>query len=261
MTSTDTIVKEAKGESAPHLAQSDHLGRRFYTDPASGATFPSVTTVIGCIHHRRVENWQVRKAIEWTLANGYAVDPRAPHDEAVRELAAQFYRWMPAAERGTRIHAHAESLALGATTPDIANASERNATRAAERFLAERVAEVIGTEVTVFNWTAGYAGTADLLYRAHDGATVIADYKTGRVKDTAALQLAALANSEAAVLPDGSRSGLPTFDRLEVVELVSSGRYKVHRVTNPSAAYTRFLEVLAVFPLSDGDKTGLLAEE
>jgi len=95
------------------------------------------------------------------------------------------------ADRGTAIH---EATHLGELPADEDLASSVRQYRA---WLADTGAEIVASEFTVWNLTAGYAGTADRLVLFPDGSIWLADLKTGRsLWGEHALQLMAYAMAE-----------------------------------------------------------------
>jgi hypothetical protein len=80
------------------------------------------------------------------------------------------------------------------------------------------------TEATVYNRTAGYAGTADdgfILPTVWPGEPVINDKKTGReIYAEVGLQVSAYAHGEFVGMPDGSEAALPVFRHGTVLHLL-----------------------------------------
>ena len=85
-----------------------------------------------------------------------------------------------AAARGTAVHKTLEALIGNAPMPEDLTEDEQACADAAADFLAQRDSKHLGTEITVFNDSIGYAGTLDLWEIDRDGQTWILDYKTSK---------------------------------------------------------------------------------
>lgn len=105
----------------------------------------------------------------------------------------------------------------------------------------------VATEATVYNRTAGYAGTLDaIVRRCFDQELVIVDYKTGReIYPEVGLQLAAYARGEFMGLPDGSERRLPEIGVGAVLHLTPTG-YEFRRVRIDDLLYRIFLHACEV---------------
>jgi len=84
-----------------------------------------------------------------------------------------------AAARGTAVHKTLEALLGNTEMPQDLTEDEQACADAAADFLADRDSQHLGTEITVFNDSIGYAGTLDL-WEINEGTTWILDYKTSK---------------------------------------------------------------------------------
>jgi hypothetical protein len=102
------------------------------------------------------------------------------------------------------------------------------------------------SEFTVWSDAHNYAGTADLA--AYIGnALVLIDHKTGKnaYPDTA-LQLAALANADFILSPDGTEMPLPKFDRCGILH-IRPRSCRLIPVDHIEEAFSAFLGLKACF--------------
>lgn len=181
--------------------------RNAYTDPESGLRFyrwqgrdlVSVTTArrMAGIPHK-LHEWTVGQVIDHALDHlgEYAKRVKDPaqvkvigHELRVAGTAERDI----AAELGTAVHdAAAEGRSLAEVRPDVAPRLRQYLD-----WLTVSRAEILGAEFQVWNLTAGYAGTVDLLVRFPDGSVWVVDLKTGKgVYADHALQLMAYCRAE-----------------------------------------------------------------
>ncbi|WP_189348576.1 cytochrome [Zhihengliuella salsuginis] len=181
--------------TAPRLAQQTEHGRMYARSVGGALEVPSITTVISQAA-MDLTGWAGHMAAtavvqdeKLAAAVGQPGRLKAIAREASR--AAEVFR-DAAAERGDRVHAYCEQLALRDLGPEHA----LEATRAAlagngETAFADRVDEwwelygvrPIAAEATVWNKTVGYAGTLDLVAEI-GGKLCLIDFKTkGTTRD------------------------------------------------------------------------------
>ncbi|GAB4098826.1 cytochrome [Sinomonas halotolerans] len=199
--------------TAPELA-ADHpegFGRMYRRSLNDPATVPSITTVIAQ-QALDLDGWRSYMAAKHVADHPElrsALERPAQLRQLVRSAvdASTVYA-RSAAERGDRVHAFAEQLALRALDlPHSLDAARERLREHGEEGFAASVeswwsafgVEPIAAELTVWNHELGYAGTLDLVARIN-GRTCLIDYKTkgttrdGRVKqldDKVAMQLVA----------------------------------------------------------------------
>lgn len=117
--------------------------------------YPSVTTVLSVIQKRHFDDWTRKVGV---------LEARRITQEA--------------AEFGTRVHALAQSIAIGeglllGTDPEMLPYAT-----AIEEFLSEHVAEVLETELELVSPRLRFGGTLDLYCRLKDSSLAVIDWKT-----------------------------------------------------------------------------------
>lgn len=175
----------------PRNARTDpQTGLRFYT--WQGRELPSVTTVrrLAGIPHG-LHQWAINQVIArattniWTLVKMLTRRRRARERVLEKNRVEEAGKWLrraateerdAAAELGTAVHDAAAQM----FDPDSVDPAVRPRLLQFRAWLATARPEILGTEFQVFNLTAGYAGTADLLVRLADGSIWLIDLKTGK---------------------------------------------------------------------------------
>jgi len=235
--------------AAPPLSVSTPLGRCYHLPPDEETLYPSVTTIcrLAAGDTSGLDAWRTRVTAQVAVLHADEL-AQLPDDkaraQAITKLAQEATR--AAAERGTRIHAALAAWVNGEPLPELASADTLDFD-AARRWIANNVRLILGAEQTVF-CTKGvpYAGTADLRCVLNNGETAIIDYKTGSYTDDRAfaMQLAAYANADLVVDPDGSRHPAPPTDRLIVLQ-ASDGTVSPHDYTHCRKEALQLFESLA----------------
>jgi hypothetical protein len=164
-----------------------------------------VTTLLRGIPKDWLANWTAKMVAE------FAIDHKEAWSELPRTDALKLLKGSPwskrddAGDRGTAIHAALEAFVRGKPIPTM-NDDERACANAATRFLKARASRILGSELTVYNLTHGYAGTFDL-WDIHDGASWILDYKSSSsVYAEHAVQQVAYMKAEYAVVQKQSKN-------------------------------------------------------
>lgn len=260
---------------------------------------PSVTTVLGCLAKPALEAWKTKqiglRAVE-DVERLSALVEDSGQERALRWLtAAPGEVSSAAAAVGTAAHAAVErrvrAAMAAAGTPDLfgfggevtelapkptpeALADDiEPRLEAFERFCAGWKPRWLGAELTVFHRGAGYAGTLDALAGitttgdvttgnvTTGNVTAVVDWKSGGAFDVAAMQVAALANAEVVVAPDGQEVPLPEVGIGYVVQLGADGRCLVRPVdtSRHGAPCRAFRHLLAVWYLTHGAEGALLS--
>lgn len=163
-----------RGEE-PHLADQDPTDRRMW----------SVTTLIGALDKPALVPWAAKETAAAAIDSEKAWKSRLEHegrDEAMKFLTnARFRRAgkRSATELGTAVHKCAETKVLDGefSAEQRHDAELKPFLFQIDRFLDEFSPEYLAAEVTVYNETYGYAGTADAFVRL-GGVPLILDYKT-----------------------------------------------------------------------------------
>jgi hypothetical protein len=133
---------------------------------------PGVTTILGAIRHEHLEEWKIKQAIETFIRNGNKDAQAASHH--VDTQAADF-----GTDAHQIIHQYLTSRQKGEKyTPTFqTNIATLQACHPLIRYLDQNLAEVIATEERFACPTLGFGGTIDLIYRDHDGKTIVGDMK------------------------------------------------------------------------------------
>lgn len=251
------------------------------TEQPDDQRFWSVTTIIGCLDKPALVPWAAIETAKAAIdrANVWqGILESDGRNEAINYLkGARFRRGKgerSATELGTAVHKACEWKAIhGRYRDEDKNDLELRPYLAQYNlFLKEFQPEFIAAEVTVFNPTYGYAGTADAFLYI-DGTPYLCDYKTsrdsvdgqGKLKGPypeVALQLAAYRYAELAavwrarqaevfkrryyVLNDSERAlGVPVPEVAHgLVIYLTPDRYAVHAVRCDEEIFEYFLHVV-----------------
>jgi len=232
--------------TSPKHAKSTSRGRQ-YINPITGESFPSVTTILGQIGKAEALKW-------WSAAETakYAVtmrdtwinlDEQAAIDLLKREPLRSLNR---AADRGTDVHAIADSYATSGRPPEVI--MHTGYVDAMLSFFADHQPLPILAEKTVYG-SAGYAGSFDMVCRlpALDDQLCILDYKTSKAiyPDTAA-QLAAYANAEQYIDDSDTMHTMPRVTTGVIVRFGADGTYEVQQA-DLDTGWQMFTAALAVY--------------
>lgn len=211
----------------------------------NGERFPSVTTVLNhCIPKPALHKWKAKLVASTAIAELAELSSRSPEDAEKYLLALADDAKDAKASVGTEVHAYAEAAAYGRPAP---KASEKALPYIAayEAFQYDVKPQYTAVELPVLNRTHMYAGTADIYALINERLCII-DIKTGRsVWPEVALQLAAYARSEFAVV-DGEEQPSPAVERGYVLHLSESG-YELRRCSIADTSFNAFLAGLDLF--------------
>ena len=159
--------------TSPKHAHETENGR-YYTRPTDGREFVSVTNALSVgMAKYGLPLWYARLAAEYAIEHQGALMARSltDRDGAIKEIKEAAERAKDeAANMGTRVHALAEAHLLGRTlVPEDGDHIARLFIDQYEKFLADfeidLQRDVVATEMTVCNPSAGYAGTLDICLR------------------------------------------------------------------------------------------------
>lgn len=226
----------------------------------SGRAFPSITNCISKVGSKDgLIHWASGSAAEYGEERLREIAEMSPEerDEALQELlsarpgdragrsnfmaeASRAYEEKrdTAAARGTEVHAIAEQISRG-ENPEVPEELQ-GYVDAAKKFREEYPdMKFLYTEATVYNPDARTMGTTDAIVEL-EGKRYVLDYKTNKnanVKDSVGMQLAAAANAESIVYPDGRREPMPKIDGGIGVGFGPDGEMKVFKFeTEPDGA-------------------------
>jgi hypothetical protein len=201
-----------------------------YTHPITGATFPSVTTVLGTVGKgEALKHWAAAEVAKYAVKNRETwqnLDSQAAVDLLKREPLRFLDR---AASRGTDVHALAETFAKTGTMPQYAD-EIGGYVDALIAFFKEHQPEPVLVEATVFDSEVGFAGSFDMVCKlpAFGDGLVILDYKTSKaIYPEVAAQLAAYAHAEQYVTDDNTVHAMPNIERGVAVRFAANGEYEV----------------------------------
>jgi hypothetical protein len=214
-----------------------------YYEDANGKRIPGVTTILNeGLPKPALINWAANATAEAAVNRWDELTDMGPADRLKILKAARYEDRDAAAKRGTEVHDLAEKLMLGqeVTVPD----ELRGHVEAYVRFLDDWQPEPVLTEVTVVNYTHGYAGTLDMVMDCR-GQRVLADIKTTRsgIYGETALQLAAYRYAEVYLTADGEHD-LPDIDDTWAIWVRGDG-YSVIPVNTSPAVFDDFRRVAA----------------
>ena len=214
---------------------------RYYIDTTTGASYPSVTTVLDAALSKPALNaWYAKttavRAVDALAELSRRVRLDGP-DDTIRWLArAPREAASTAAIRGSDLHDLAERHATGQDLPaDLADDVRAMLTQY-QTFLTDFQPEISHAEMTVLNRTIGYGGTCDAVMTlpAFGAGPLIVDYKTGRTGPYAewAIQLAAYAHGELVLARDGKQTTtrpMPEIDTSRALILrIRPDTYELH---------------------------------
>jgi hypothetical protein len=134
--------------------------------PINNEDYDSVTTPLKLITNPPIELWELRLGIQ-----------------TARRIAKR------AANFGTQVHSLCEDIARGGS-PKVPKKYQQSRDNFV-KWMDEKVDKILLVEEIVVNHRERIAGTLDLMVKLKDGRTAIVDIKTGKVRPTVALQLAA----------------------------------------------------------------------
>lgn len=236
--------------------------RGYYIDPTDPTQqhLVGVTTAINAaINKPFLVTWRTKLAAEWAANNaqhlaGLDADVATQLILDRSQIVADHSR-----NKGTIVHRFMELYAAGENPDPNFDHDTQGHINAGLKFFAEHKPEIIWVEATVFNPSAGYAGTCDLIARI-GGEVWIIDYKSGsKLSPEVALQQAALANCTHGVTVanvDGVeqtiRVPLPKIDRHGVVHLKANGNYTFKEIPNAATWTPTFLAAVSMWQFVNG---------
>lgn len=226
----------------PLHAKTAESGARKYADPVTGATYDSVTTILGAVAKPGLVRWAALAAAEYAVANlpHLTVKAKADRDAAVREVkSAPGDTRDRAAKLGSAVHEAAEAWMLDRPMPAWPDGVEPYMESFVD-WLGDFTPEFELVEATVCSPDDGYAGTLDAIATIPAlGQTLVIDYKTGKgVYPEFSLQLAAYRHATEVWLPNGLKMPMPYTDGAAVLHLRPGGYQFVPVDTGPfSLAY------------------------
>lgn len=224
-----------------------------------GQWVQGVTTIIGNgLPKKALMYWSAKTVAEWVASNPDLTEDLkrlggyGPTVAFLKELPWQ--KRDTAAIRGTEVHDLAERLAHGEEVDVPEHLS--GYVQGYVDWLDQEQPEVIWTERPVGNRKWQYAGKFDLIVRMRGKVWLLDNKTSSSVYGDNAVQLAAYANAEFLVDPDGNEVPLPQIDELGVLHVTDHGT-TLHRVTDADAAWKDFLHIKWVADAGNRIKTYL----
>ncbi|MFA5636230.1 MAG: hypothetical protein WC977_10025 [Anaerovoracaceae bacterium] len=202
----------------------------------SEAQYPSVSMIVGLLDKSGALAGSAAK-----ITAEYAYDEMdswegLPRDDAIKRIKSEYRRqWSAKAEIGSAAHHQIATwlATLDDGPPTIELDESLPLLSAAMAFVGDRVEKVGASEVTIWNHTYQYAGTADALVRLNTGEIAIVDWKTGRIYPETILQLTAYAHGET-LLHDGVTKQMDQpITKLIAVHLNADGSYETQEADLP----------------------------
>ena len=216
-----------------------------YYEDANGKRIPGVTTILNeGLPKPALINWAANATAEAAVNRWDELTDMGPADRLKILKAARYEDRDAAAKRGTEVHALAEKLMLGreVKVPD----ELRGHVESYVKFLDEWNPEPVLTEVTVVNYSIGYAGSLDMIARLGNGSVFLGDIKTNRsgIYGDVALQLAAYRYAEYIVTPSGE-ARMPEVEATYAIHVRADG-YSVIPIETGPTVFDDFRRVAAV---------------
>ena len=141
--------------------------------------YPSVTTVLKMVDKSSLVQWAVNLSVDWAVNNLDAL-----HQKSIEQgIAMGRYRWKDIRDErasvGDGIHATIEAKHTGTWDFPELNDEQLQIMEHWRQLNTEHAIEPIHSELTMFNRTVGYAGTADGIWMI-DGQKCLIDIKTSK---------------------------------------------------------------------------------
>lgn len=246
------------GAPGPRNARLTDDGLRLYHWPATGQDVPSVTTIrrLAGIPHS-LHQWSINQVVDRVIDNVGAIRSQLSDPRQLDDLRS----WLRSAatderdrrgQLGTAVHdAAAMGRSLADVSPEVAPYL-----RQYYAWLTTSRAEVVLAERQVWNLTAGYAGSFDLIARFPDGSLWMVDLKTGSgLYSDHGLQLAAYRYAEFVSRAQAGDAGLEDVVDEDATELLhavtgtavlhlSARRWEFHSLKTGAAEFDAYLGLL-----------------
>jgi len=222
----------------------------YYVD-AKGDRIPGVTTILSeGINKPALINWAANTTADYAVNRWDELGGLEVSERLKRLKKARYEDLDQASRRGTEVHALAEELVHGREirVPDELRGHVESYTQ----FLDDWEPKALLTEVTVINYSVGYAGTLDLIFELPDGKKILADVKTSRsgIYGEVALQLAAYRHAEVYLDPKGGERPMPQVDECYALWIRADG-YSVIPMQTDQAVFDDFRRVMQVVRVAE----------
>ena len=222
----------------PPLSQEQADGSRLYVHPKTGEAVPSVTTVINQLNKPKLTNWAARVAAEYAIRGWAALAELSPYERKEAIRYAHERERQESADLGTAVHHAIDCWAKGIPHEHAKEVDPYM--NSFTKFLMEKRPRFLYSEVTLWNRTHNYAGTADAICEI-SGETWVADYKSGKsLYPEVGLQLSALAHGEFIITAEGEELEVPLIQGLAAIH-VRPRSWKFAKVQHDRKNFEAFL--------------------
>jgi hypothetical protein len=242
------------------LKTTETKGRRYIHPDDESVAVPSVTTFLNIMDKPALPRWSAKLVAE------YAVEHREswqglPDDDAVKLLKGiPWSRAKSSADRGTDAHSYAEDRMTLGLPPNAVTNEAKNVDAIIEQLL-QRGFKLFDTEVTMWNESAGYAGTCDLIGAMNDEIWLL-DWKTSKaVYADMALQLAAyrwcdwyMPNRGNAKVQLRNEDGSPKIQRAAILWVPKEGKGDIVEMKVGADEYDAVLAARKLWQWSNDNK-------
>jgi len=240
----------------PPLSQGQPDGTRLYVHPKTGEAVPSVTTIIAQLAKPKLSGWAARMAAEYATREWESLGELSDYGKKEAIRYAHERERQGSADLGTAVH-HAIDCWTKGEPHDHAKDVDPYL-NSFTKFLMEKRPRFLYSEVTMWNRTHNYAGTADAICEI-SGETWVADYKSGKsLYPEVGLQLSALGRGEFIILPDGTELNMPVIDRLAAVS-IRPRSWKFVKVQHDKDNFEAFLAARRLYEWSTETAEKVLA--
>ena len=184
-------------ERAPKVT----LSRNRFGYNIGGKRLRRVTTLLRGIPKDALPNWAAKMVAEY--AHGHQDEWRSKNKrEALKLLKGAPWRYRDSrGDRGSAVHNAIEAWMRGDALPADLNDDELECAKRAVDFMVDRDSRVLGAEISVLNFSMGYAGTFDLWEVDRNGVGWLLDWKTSKgIYPNQAVQQAAYLHAEKAIV-------------------------------------------------------------
>lgn len=206
--------------TSPRQAKATANGR-MSVNPLTDKQYRSVTNVLSVIDKPALKPWAAKKTAEfaWDHRETWVNLPRMAAVDLMKREALRYTG--AAADIGTAVHELAEKYVRGEELElDVPIDGTDGHIRQFVQFLADFSPEYLMVEATVYCEKPRYAGTLDAIVEIPGMGTFVLDIKTGGVWPEAALQLAAYANADYAIVgPPWAQQEIPHIDGGLILQL------------------------------------------
>lgn len=234
--------------------------RLYYNEDTPAVRYPSVTSIVGMLPKPFLQRWAANMAADIAVDCLPLLQDLAARDSdgARQYIAGAAYRYTRERARiGSDAHDLFERMIRGENPANV-HPDMRHYQRHFADFLDTVQPELIRAEDVAWSDTHKYAGSFDGILRVRlnedgrpdptgDPVTVIADWKTSKsVHADVALQMAAYANADVVISPDGRREPMPALDGAVILH-VTPEQWTLKAVRADDDVFAYFLTLRNVY--------------